>query len=73
VTLSAETAVGGPVSGPAIVIHGQSHDVSTFKQTDIEINVPPQALAAPAVRYSLPPDAAAFTGRRSSRPLRWWL
>ena len=42
-------------------MHGQSHDASTFKQTGIEVNI--KLPTAPEVRYSLPPDAAAFTGR----------
>ncbi len=58
-----EAAAEGPVGGPAIVMHGQSHGASTFRQTGIEINVLPPAPAAREVRYSLPPDAAAFTGR----------
>jgi hypothetical protein len=44
-------------------MHGQSHDGSTFKQTGIEVNILPPIPAAPEVRYSLPPDVAAFTGR----------
>ena len=58
-----EAAPGGPDCGPGIVMHGESHNASTFRQTGIEVNILPQALAMPAVRYSLPPDAAAFTGR----------
>jgi hypothetical protein len=62
-TAGQEAAAEGPLSGPAIAMHGQSHDTSTFRQTGIEINVLPQAPAASEVRYSLPLDAAAFTGR----------
>jgi tetratricopeptide (TPR) repeat protein len=48
-----------------VVMHGQARDNSTFRQTGIEVNVTlPAVPAAPEVRYTLPPDAAAFTGRR---------
>ena len=44
-------------------MHGRARDASTFRQTGIEINILPQSSATPAMRYSLPPDTAAFTGR----------
>ena len=62
-TAGPEAAAGDPASGPRIVMHGKSHGASTFKQTGIEVNVLPPIPAAPEVRYSLPRDAAAFTGR----------
>jgi tetratricopeptide (TPR) repeat protein len=63
-TAGPEAAAGDPASGSAIVMHGQSHDASTFRQTGIEVNINlPPLPAAPEVRYSLPADAAAFTGR----------
>ena len=52
-----------PASGPAIVMHGQSRNASTFKQIGIEVNVLPPVPAPPEVRYSLPPDTPAFIGR----------
>jgi tetratricopeptide (TPR) repeat protein len=62
-TAGPDAAAGGPAD-PGIVMYGQSHDASTFKQTGIEVNITlPPVPAAPEVRYSLPPDAAAFTGR----------
>ena len=57
-------AAGEQAAGPRVVMHGQAHDDSTFKQTGIEVSITlPPVPAAPEVRYSLPPDAAAFTGR----------
>ena len=54
-------APGDPVADPRIVMYGQAGDSSTFRQVGIEINI--TLPTAPEVRYSLPPDAAAFTGR----------
>jgi hypothetical protein len=46
-----------------MVMHGQTYDASTFKQTGIEVNIALPPVPAPEVRYSLSPDATAFTGR----------
>ena len=62
-TAGPETAPGDPGSGPGTVMWGQSHDDSTFTQIGTQVNVLPPAPTAPEVRYSLPPDTAAFTGR----------
>jgi hypothetical protein len=63
-TAGPEEAAGDPAVGPRVVMHGQAHDDSTFKQTGIEVNIKlPPVPAVPEVRYSLPPDTAAFTGR----------
>jgi tetratricopeptide (TPR) repeat protein len=43
-------------------MQGQSRDDSVFTQIGTQVILPPVP-AAPEVRYSLPPDAAAFTGR----------
>jgi tetratricopeptide (TPR) repeat protein len=43
-----------------IEMHGESHDSSTFIQIGTQIIQPPPPVE---VRYSLPPDTAAFTGR----------
>jgi len=42
---------------------GQSRDSSSFTQIGTQVTVLLPVQAAPEVRYSLPPDAAAFTGR----------
>lgn len=46
-----------------VEMHGESHDSSTLTQIGTQIiqPLPPSPLE---VRYSLPPDAAAFAGRR---------
>jgi tetratricopeptide (TPR) repeat protein len=53
---------GDPSGVPRIEMHGEAHEYSTFTQigTQIVQPLPPSELE---VRYSLPPDAAAFTGR----------
>ena len=51
-----------PAAGPRIEMHGESRDDSTFTQIGAQIlqPLPPSGLE---VRYSLPPDTVAFTGR----------
>jgi tetratricopeptide (TPR) repeat protein len=51
-----------PPDSPRIEMHGESQDGSTFTQIGTQIiePLPPSGLA---LRYSLPPDTAAFTGR----------
>jgi tetratricopeptide (TPR) repeat protein len=59
-----EDVTGDPAAGSRVVMHGQAHGDSTFKQTGVEVNIKlPPVPAAPEVRYSLPPDTVAFTGR----------
>ncbi len=60
-TTEPEEASEDPVAGSRVVMYGQAADNSTFKQTGIEVNI--RLPTAPEVRYSLPPDAVAFTGR----------
>jgi tetratricopeptide (TPR) repeat protein len=50
-----------PAGGSGAELHGESRDSSTFTQIGTQIIQQPPAL--PEVRYSLPPDTAAFTGR----------
>jgi tetratricopeptide (TPR) repeat protein len=66
---TAETPPEGPAGDPRVELHGESHDSSMFVQigtqvirigTQIVQPLPPSGLE---VRYSLPPDTAAFTGR----------
>jgi tetratricopeptide (TPR) repeat protein len=60
-TAEPQPAPGEPASNPKIVMHGQSRDNSAFTQIGTQVNVLPAA--PPEVRYSLPPDTVAFTGR----------
>ena len=58
-----EGAPGNPAGSPGTEMTGTSRDSSTLTQIATQVNVLPPVPAAPEVRYSLPPDAAAFTGR----------
>ena len=49
--------------GTWVEMHGESHDSSTFIQIGTQIIQQPLPPSELEVRYSLPPDAAAFTGR----------
>ena len=53
---------GEPSGGARVAMYGESRDASMFTQVGTQIIQPPLP-AALAVRYSLPPDTAAFTGR----------
>jgi hypothetical protein len=48
---------------PVVVLLGQSRDGSALTQIGTQVNVMSPVPAAPEVRYSLPQDTAAFTGR----------
>ena len=62
-TIGPEAAHGGPAAGRPVTMHAEARDNSTLTQIGTQVNVLPQVPAAPEVRHSLPPDAAAFTGR----------
>ncbi len=51
-----------PAGGPGVEMHGKSRGSSTFTQIGTQI-IQPLPQSSPEVRYSLPPDTAAFTGR----------
>ena len=53
---------GDPAGGARVGMRGEARDASLFTQIGTQIIQPPSP-AALAVRYSLPPDTAAFTGR----------
>jgi len=54
---------GDPLGGARVEMYGASRDSSRFTQIGNQVIMQPLRPAPLAVRYSLPPDTAAFTGR----------